>query len=303
MTSPLPTPSDRLEVLEAATLRLVETTPPMLSPEHRAAMDHVWAKAVQANPDLFDGPAVVCTATGYDGDSLVLSWAPVTYRHFALRRVPGAPRVSSVFVTIAQPIDAGGLVVGRMSASTAAPGRWQLPGGNVEPSIGTGVLDETELRSQACREPAEEIGVHATPKDLTLWAVTRGENGNIGMHYEAPPLPQQTVPSGTRRWCGRRALRAAPRSWTGSPSWTVQPPGWRTRRRTTSKPCSTVTRRGPMSDTRAPRWILEAAGELLAAEQLGLPAARPWTWWPRSAACTGRRWTPVTPRPGWAGGR
>ncbi|MFJ9844239.1 NUDIX hydrolase [Kitasatospora sp. NPDC101155] len=193
MTSSLPTPSDRLEVLEAATLRLAETTPPMLSPEHRAAMDHVWAKAVQANPDLFDGPAVVCTATGYDGDTLVLSWAPVTYRHFALRRVPGAPRVSSVFVTIAQPIDAGGLVVGRMSASTAAPGRWQLPGGNVEPPVGTGVLDETELRSQACRELAEEVGVHATPKDLTLWAVTRGENGNIGVHYEAPPLPQQTV--------------------------------------------------------------------------------------------------------------
>ncbi|MFJ8471109.1 NUDIX hydrolase [Kitasatospora sp. NPDC094011] len=156
-------------------------------------MDRVWAKAVRANPELFDGPAVVCTASGYDGDTLVLSWAPVTYRRFALRRVPGAPQVSSVFVTVAQPTDAGGLVVGRMSASTAAPGRWQLPGGNVEPPSGTGVLDEPELRRQACRELAEEVGVHAAPKDLTLWAITRGENGNIGVHFEAPPLPQRTV--------------------------------------------------------------------------------------------------------------
>ncbi|MFF2073160.1 NUDIX domain-containing protein [Kitasatospora sp. NPDC058162] len=193
MTSSLPAPADRLEVLEAATLCLVETAAPTLAPEHRAAMEQAWAKAVQANPDLFDGPAVVCTATGYDGDTLVLSWAPVTYRYFALRRVAGAPQVSSVFVTVAQPTDEGRLVVGRMSAWTAAPGRWQLPGGNVEPPVGTGVLDEAELRNQACRELAEEIGVPSTPRDLTPWAVTCGENGNIGVHYEAPPLPQQAV--------------------------------------------------------------------------------------------------------------
>ncbi|WP_234327368.1 NUDIX hydrolase [Streptomyces sp. NRRL WC-3742] len=193
MTSSLPVPADRLEVLEADMLHLVETAAPTLSPEHRAAMDQVWAKAVQANPDLFDGPAVLCTATGYDGNTLVLSWAPVSYRRFALRRVPGAPRVSSVFVTVAQPTDAGGLIVGRMSASTAAPGRWQLPGGNVEPPVGAGLLDETELRRQACRELAKEVGVDVTPQALTLWAVTRGEHGNIGVHFEAPPLPEHTV--------------------------------------------------------------------------------------------------------------
>ncbi|MFF0409687.1 NUDIX hydrolase [Kitasatospora sp. NPDC004745] len=196
MSSSLPATAatgDRLDVFERGELRLVETAAPQLSSEHHASMDQVWEQATQANPDLYDGPAVVCTDAAYDGDTLVLSWAPVTYRHFALRRVPGAPQVSSVYVTVAQPVDAGGVLVGRMSASTAAPGRWQLPGGNVEPPVDGAVLDEAELRRQACRELAEEVGVHAAPQDLTLWAVTRGEHGNIGVHYEAPVLPEEVV--------------------------------------------------------------------------------------------------------------
>ncbi|MBD0693919.1 NUDIX domain-containing protein [Streptomyces sp. CBMA123] len=185
--------ADRLEVLDTSVLCLVRAAVPQLAPEHHTSMDQVWAEAVQANPDLFDGPAVVCTATEHDGDCLVLSWAPVTYRYFALRRVSGAPRVSSMFVTVAQSTDVGGVFVGRMSASTATPGRWQLPGGNVEPPVDGSLLDDGELRRQACRELAEEVGVHAAPEDLRLWAVTRGENGNIGVHYEAPPLPERVV--------------------------------------------------------------------------------------------------------------
>ncbi|WP_454367810.1 hypothetical protein [Streptomyces ambofaciens] len=62
-----------------------------------------------------------------------------------------------------------------MSPSTAAPGRWQLPGGSVEPPHDGAVLNEVALAGQAAREPAEELGVAAAAEDLELWVVTRGE--------------------------------------------------------------------------------------------------------------------------------
>jgi hypothetical protein len=40
---------------------------------------------------------------------------------------------------------------------------------------------------------AEEIGVRVTPDDLTLWTITRGEHGNIGVHYQVPPLPAEIL--------------------------------------------------------------------------------------------------------------
>ncbi|MDH6706092.1 8-oxo-dGTP pyrophosphatase MutT (NUDIX family) [Kitasatospora sp. MAA19] len=159
----LPNP---LQVLKVSALRLVEAAVPQLAQEHQVAMDRVWRAATQANLDLFDGPAVACTGVKNDDQAIVLSWAPVTYRWFALRRVPEAPAVSSVFVTVAQPTDDGALIVGRMSGSTAAPGRWQFPGGNVEPPTVGRTLDENELRRQACKELAEEIGVHVAPEVL-----------------------------------------------------------------------------------------------------------------------------------------
>ncbi|MEU4587067.1 NUDIX hydrolase [Kitasatospora aureofaciens] len=182
-----------VEVLAATGLQLVETAAPGLSAEHEAAMDRVWEQATRANLSLFDGPAVVCTALARQDQAVELTWARTTYRRFALRRVPGAPVVSSVFVTVAQPVEDGGLVIGRMSGSTAAPGRWQLPGGNVEPPQPGQALDEAELRRQGAKELAEEVGVDAAPGDLTLLALTRGENGNIGVHYLAPMLPEWTV--------------------------------------------------------------------------------------------------------------
>ncbi len=182
-----------VEVLIPTAVGLTETAVPALSAAHQSAMDRVWEQATRANPSLFDGPAVVCTAMEHHGRRVELSWARTTYRRFALRRVPGAPVVSSVFVTVAQPVEDGRLVVGRMSGSTAAPGRWQLPGGNVEPPQPGTELDEAELRRQGAKELAEEVGIVVGPGDLTLLAITRGENGNVGVHYLAPVLPERTV--------------------------------------------------------------------------------------------------------------
>ncbi|MBE4771199.1 hypothetical protein [Streptomyces caniscabiei] len=62
----------------------------------------------------------------------------MTYSNFALRRVPGARALPSLFVDVLQPTDDGALLVAQMSAATAHPGRWHLPGGSVEhPDAGT----------------------------------------------------------------------------------------------------------------------------------------------------------------------
>ncbi len=155
----------------------------------------MWDKAVQANPNLFDGPVVACAGLEWDGPhSLVLSWTRVTYRHYALRRVPGATSwLPSLFVNVVQPTDDGCLLAARMSSSTAAPGRWQLPGGSVEPPEDHEVLDEAALSRHAARELAEETGIDTAPEHLNRLAVTRGEHGSIGLVFLAPPQPTSVL--------------------------------------------------------------------------------------------------------------
>ncbi|MGP3950909.1 NUDIX hydrolase [Streptomyces sp. 7N604] len=177
-----------VDLFDVHQLRLTEAEAPRLSPADEVARDRVWNKAVQANPSLFDGPVVACAGLEWEEPrSLVLSWARVTYRHYALRRVPGSTSwLPSLFVNVVQPTDDGRVLAARMSSSTAAPGRWQLPGGSVEPPAEHEELDEAALHRNAARELAEEIGVGLSPEELALWAVTRGEHGSIGLVYLAP---------------------------------------------------------------------------------------------------------------------
>lgn len=178
------------ELLEAAGLRLVEVAPPAVPAETRAAMNRAWDASVQANPALFDGPVALCAGLSHDdGGDLVVSWSRTTYRYFALRRVPGATALRSLFVSVVQPAEDGRLLVGRMSAATAAPGRWQFPGGSVEPPAGDDPLDETALRRHAAVELAEETGVDLPAAALSRCLLTHAEDGQIGVHYLAPPLP------------------------------------------------------------------------------------------------------------------
>lgn len=80
-----------------------------------------------------------------------------------------------------------------MSPSTAAPGRWQLPGGSVEPPEDGRQLDEAALRRNAARELFEEMGVDTPPEDLQLWAATRGAHSSIGVSHLAPPRPETAL--------------------------------------------------------------------------------------------------------------
>ncbi|MFF4160861.1 NUDIX domain-containing protein [Streptomyces sp. NPDC001678] len=191
MTGTLPS---GVELFDVHRLRLVESEAPVLSAELEAARDQVWEMAVAANPALFDGPVVGCTGLRWEEpETLFLCWAAVTYRHYALRRVPGGRALPSLFVNVIQPTDDGEVVVARMSAATAAPGRWQLPGGSVEPPGNGEALDEEGLRGQAARELAEEVGVEVEPGELRLWAATRGGNLSVGLTYLAPALPEAAL--------------------------------------------------------------------------------------------------------------
>ncbi|MEV6972606.1 NUDIX hydrolase [Kitasatospora sp. NPDC093806] len=190
-TPPLPP----AELLDVRRLRLVEVAAPRLSDEERSARDRAWADAVRRNPALFDGPAVACAGASWHGPGeLLVSWARVTYRHYALRFVPGSKAATaSLSVGVLQPTEDGRLVVGRMSPSTSAPGRWQPPGGGVEPPTDGEPLDLAALRREAARELAEETGVVTAPDDLALWAVTRGRYGSVGVLFRAPALPEAVV--------------------------------------------------------------------------------------------------------------
>ncbi|MER7564631.1 NUDIX domain-containing protein [Streptomyces sp. NPDC097941] len=176
-------------LLETQGLRLVEVAPPVVPAGTRTAMDREWDRAVLANPALFDGPVAVCAGlTRENPDTLLVSWSRVTYRYFVLRRVPGATALRSLFVSVVQPTGDGRVLVGRMSSSTATPGRWQFPGGSVEPPTGDAPLDEDALRRHAAVELAEETGTDHPAADLTRCLITHGEDGQVGVHYLAPPL-------------------------------------------------------------------------------------------------------------------
>ena len=186
-----------LDFFDVERLHLAEVEAPPLSPEDESARNRVWDKAVTANPALFDGPVVACAGLRWSGPrTLTLSWVRVTYRHYALRRVPGATALPSLFVNVVQPTDDGRVLVARMSSSTAAPGRWQLPGGSVEPPHDGEALDEAALGGQAARELVEEMGIDTSPDALRLWAVTRGENSSIGLTYLAPALRESVLREG-----------------------------------------------------------------------------------------------------------
>ncbi|MER0241353.1 NUDIX domain-containing protein [Streptomyces sp. HSW2009] len=183
-----------IELFDVEHLVVSEAPEPPLTPHDAEARDRVWDRAVQDNPALWDGPVVACGGLEQPGPrTLHLSWVRVTYRHYALRRVPGATALPSLFVNTIQPTDDGRMLVVRMSPSTAAPGRWQLPGGSVEPPLNETLLDEATLAGQAARELTEEVGISVSAQDLRLWCATRGENNSIGLTYLAPPHPETTL--------------------------------------------------------------------------------------------------------------
>jgi ADP-ribose pyrophosphatase YjhB (NUDIX family) len=180
-------------------LDLVEGEMPALDPATQAELDRLWAAAVAENPSLFDGPVAVSVGVQPRGRDISLVWARATFRSFGLRQIPGAPVVASLFVAVIQPTDDGRLLIGRMSPSTASPGRWQLPGGIVEPPTRGQLLNSAALRRHAATELLEETGADVSVEQLSLWLVTRAAHGNTVVIYVAPPQPAVAL---TRTFAG-----------------------------------------------------------------------------------------------------
>ncbi|MFI1655134.1 NUDIX hydrolase [Streptomyces sp. NPDC020472] len=179
-----------VEFLDARLLVFAEEVTPVLSSWEEREVDRLWEETTARNPATFDGPLVAALGLDRPGDgSLVVRWAPMTYRYRALRRLRPPEQVpGSVFVTVLLPTERG-LVVGRGSPATAAPGRWSLPGGAVEPPSAGMPLNTAELRRHAARELVEETGVRVAVEELRLWALTRGSRfGSLGFHYLCPPV-------------------------------------------------------------------------------------------------------------------
>ncbi|MEV7376703.1 NUDIX domain-containing protein [Streptomyces sp. NPDC090301] len=184
-----------VEFLEVRRLDFVEQPPPDLTPWEQGEVDRLWADTVARSPTTFDGPLVA--SLGIDRpspDVLVARWARLSYRYRALRLIrPSGEVPGSVFVTVLLPTERG-LVVGRGAPTTAAPGRWTLPGGSVEPPSDGRPLDGAALRRDAVRELDEELGVRIAEGRLRLFAVTRGHRfGSLGFHFLAPPVTRGHV--------------------------------------------------------------------------------------------------------------
>ncbi|MEV5886023.1 NUDIX domain-containing protein [Streptomyces sp. NPDC052020] len=185
-----PTPLP-VEFVDAQRIDLVELPPPRLSPWEQQQVDRLWALTTARNPMTFDGPLVASVGLDRPGPGrLTVRWARMTYRHRALRQLRPAEAVpGSVFVTVLLPTE-DGIVVGRGSPATAAPGHWTLPGGAAEPPPPGRSLDVDSLRRHAARELTEEIGLRVPEVGLRLWGLTRGRRfGSLGFHFLAPPVP------------------------------------------------------------------------------------------------------------------
>ncbi|MFD6027711.1 NUDIX hydrolase [Streptomyces griseoluteus] len=178
------------ELWDVSRLRFEETAPPALTPAQRTAMDHRWAAAMTANPTPFDGPVAALAGFERDGaGGLSVSWTRLTYRYRVLRGLPDAPAVAALFVAVLQPCDDGRLLVGRMSPTTSAPGRWQPPGGTLEPPADRAALDLEVFRLHAAGELAEETGADTAAGALVPGPVVLDAGGGLGFLFVAPPRP------------------------------------------------------------------------------------------------------------------
>jgi 8-oxo-dGTP pyrophosphatase MutT (NUDIX family) len=171
-----------------------EAPTPALSPEQESAMNGLWEQRVRVNPLLFDGPVAAVAGVADDGRGRVeVSWMRTTFRRHALQRIPGTPRLVSLFVAVAQPTPAG-ILLGRAAAWTGSGAEhWVLPGGSMEPPEAGRPLRERMLREHAARELQEEAGLETDPEDLVRWAVVRNPDGSVGLFFRAPPISEVTA--------------------------------------------------------------------------------------------------------------
>lgn len=195
-----------VQLWRPAVVRCSEVPHPVISAADASEVDQLFRSARGRNPALFDGPiALARDVQPARAGGLEIFWYPATYRALALRRL--GYQISSLFVVVLLPTIEGGVVLARAAKGTAKEGLWQLPGGSVEPprhdSEG---LDVAYLAAEASRELAEETGIYRPAASLRLWAVSRGEHGNVGVSFVVAPVDSPAIDA-ARHHIARASLR------------------------------------------------------------------------------------------------
>jgi 8-oxo-dGTP pyrophosphatase MutT (NUDIX family) len=154
--------------------------PRRLDERQAARLAAFWSEATARQPRLFDGPTVEARQVEWHRGHCRISWSETNYARYLWRRAlpAGAADVNfasalytSVLVTTAD----GYVVVGQMNDHTAASGRIQLPGGNLDPAErGVRPVTVADAAAVAVRELHEETGLDVDPADLRPWMIVEG---------------------------------------------------------------------------------------------------------------------------------
>ena len=152
----------------------VRPDPHVFSDAERAAIDARFAAMAAANPKLWNGPIFLFDAIAFgeggDGPQFRGEAAATDFASFLHWRatMPPDPRFQHVFPVGAVVSSDGRLMVGRMAAHTANPGRLYPPAGSFDPSdLVTAADGRLGLDAEAnmAREIGEEVGI-----DVAGWA-------------------------------------------------------------------------------------------------------------------------------------
>ncbi|MBS2533296.1 NUDIX hydrolase [Catenulispora sp. NF23] len=180
--------SARIRPARAVTFEQV--IPQQYTLAERTSIATHWNQASEANPHLFDGPIIAVRGISWHQESCRIRWSIDSYASYLWRyatdNVDNASFARALFASVVVLTTTGQLVLGSMAASTAVPGRVQLPGGNVEQPPSGGPLSLDSVSADAVRELWEETGLRLPADGVTLWAVKdSGAFGDVGLLYRA----------------------------------------------------------------------------------------------------------------------
>lgn len=147
----------------------IRSDPHLFDPADQARIDERWAAVSTRNPRLWNGPFFlfdrIDVRDAETGRRFVGEGAPTDFASFLdwRDRTPLDPRFSHVFPVGAVVTADDRLMIGRMGALTANPGRLYPPSGSFEPSdlLIDGDAARLDPVANMVREIAEEVGLDA----------------------------------------------------------------------------------------------------------------------------------------------
>ncbi len=159
--------------------------PFLLSSEERTAIDSHW-NSVNLDGRFFNGPVLAATKMNTLPASPRLEVGMTDYAHYlyAASNPGSSTPCKNVYCAALIVTKDNRLVIGQMASRTAAPGKLQLVGGNVELSPS----GEIDARECCIREISEEVGdsfASAIETNVPFCIKTGGPSQSVGLFYLA----------------------------------------------------------------------------------------------------------------------